>query len=204
VASSSSTVVPATCRSLSEGRESTQALITAGVGAHPVANFPNNINVGNGIEGYKDWYIPARDELELCLRNLRPNTPSGSTANLGETIYGFRITGEFPDLPDQDGVEQKSGTNRNSSPPGISYYDARLTTPDNRFPPQTAALIFKDGGSEAFAWGSAFSGIAYLSSTSTGSVPNYVWAIEFGPASIQTKPQTQSSLYTRLVRRSVI
>lgn len=37
-----------------------------------------------GIGGFNDWYLPSRDELEICYRNLKPNT----TAN---TVYASRL-----------------------------------------------------------------------------------------------------------------
>lgn len=51
--------------------------------------------VGLGINGFDDWYLPARDELELAYRNLKPT---------GDENYVWR-----------------SGENPSSVPPGYPY-----------------------------------------------------------------------------------
>jgi hypothetical protein len=48
-----------------DGHANTQALISAGF---PLGQWA----LGLDINGYKDWYVPARDELEICYRNLKP------------------------------------------------------------------------------------------------------------------------------------
>jgi hypothetical protein len=53
------------------------------VGAsHPAANYC----AGLSIDGYSDWYLPARYELEIAYYNLKPTTASNSTA-LGTNSY---------------------------------------------------------------------------------------------------------------------
>ena len=202
VATSVSTVLPDKCRSLTEGYESTQAMIRDGVAKYPFANFCNNINTSpTGINDYKDWYIPARDELELCFRNLRPNNQSTNTPARGTPIYSMRSTGEFPDQYDYLGYESATGTNRNSIPPTISYYASRFQIGPERFPPQTTVPNFQQGGIEAFGSSSTTS-LEVLSSTSTGT--GDVYAIDFVLGGIEAESQTNVSNYTRLVRRSVI
>jgi hypothetical protein len=49
-------------------------MVTAGIGAHPAANFC----VGLSIGGYSDWYLPARYELEIAYFNLKPTTFNNS------------------------------------------------------------------------------------------------------------------------------
>jgi hypothetical protein len=43
--------------------------------AHPAAQFCEAVNVG----GYTDWYMPAKNELEICYYNLKPTTLSNFT-----------------------------------------------------------------------------------------------------------------------------
>ena len=52
--------------------------------SHPAAEFCEGLTVG----GYTDWYMPAKNELEVCYYNLRPNpgtsnndTTSGTNTN---------------------------------------------------------------------------------------------------------------------------
>lgn len=43
---------------------------------YPAAHFCNNLVTG----GYSDWYMPARNELEICYYNLKPFTFNNNTA----------------------------------------------------------------------------------------------------------------------------
>jgi hypothetical protein len=36
---------------------------------------------GTGIGGFNDWYIPAKNELEILYYNLKPNTTANSTTS---------------------------------------------------------------------------------------------------------------------------
>ena len=42
---------------------------------HPAAQFCEDLSIG----GYTDWYLPARDELEIAYYNLKPTTTSNDT-----------------------------------------------------------------------------------------------------------------------------
>jgi hypothetical protein len=44
---------------------------------HPAAKFAN----GKTIGGFSDWYLPAKDELEMVYRNLKPTTGANNTAS---------------------------------------------------------------------------------------------------------------------------
>ena len=43
---------------------------------HPAAQFCEGLTIG----GFSDWYMPAKNELEVCYYNLKPTTTSNSTA----------------------------------------------------------------------------------------------------------------------------
>jgi hypothetical protein len=50
--------------------------------SHPAAEFCEGLTIG----GFSDWYMPAKNELEVCYYNLKPitsanNTSSGINAN---------------------------------------------------------------------------------------------------------------------------
>jgi hypothetical protein len=47
--------------------------------SHPAAQFCKGLTIG----GFSDWYMPAKNELEICYFNLKPTT---STNNLNSGI----------------------------------------------------------------------------------------------------------------------
>ena len=61
--------------STTNGPSNTSAMISAGASAHPAANFCNGLSIG----GFTDWYMPAKDELEVLYFNLKPTTTSNLT-----------------------------------------------------------------------------------------------------------------------------
>ncbi len=58
-----------------DGAANTAAMVTAGIADHPAAEFCETLSIG----GYTDWYLPARDELEIAYYNLKPTTTSNDT-----------------------------------------------------------------------------------------------------------------------------
>jgi hypothetical protein len=62
-----------------DGAANTSAMDNA---SHPAAQFC----AGLTIDGYSDWYMPARYELELCYFNLKPTTANNSTST-GTNTY---------------------------------------------------------------------------------------------------------------------
>jgi hypothetical protein len=59
------------------GPANTAAQIAAGAASHPCANFCNNAVIG----GFSDWYMPAKNELEVLYFNLKPTTTSNNTSS---------------------------------------------------------------------------------------------------------------------------
>jgi hypothetical protein len=45
--------------------------------SHPAAQFCEGLTIG----GFSDWYMPAKNELEVCYFNLKPTTTSNNTAS---------------------------------------------------------------------------------------------------------------------------
>jgi hypothetical protein len=88
---------------------------------HPAAQWTRSLDIG----GFTDWYLPSKDELEICYRSFKPDTAANYTGN----PYGF-----------------PNGYNANSSPIGAAYTDS--------VPGQTSVTSFRIGGSEVFnaAW----------------------------------------------------
>ena len=44
---------------------------------HPAAQFCEGLTIG----GFSDWYMPAKNELEVCYYNLKPTTGSNNTSS---------------------------------------------------------------------------------------------------------------------------
>lgn len=45
--------------------------------AHPAAQFCEAASIG----GFTDWYLPAKNELEVCYYNLKPSTKTNNTGS---------------------------------------------------------------------------------------------------------------------------
>ena len=46
-------------------------------GSHPAAQFCKGLYIGS----FTDWYMPAKNELEVCYYNLKPTTVSNNTSS---------------------------------------------------------------------------------------------------------------------------
>jgi len=49
--------------------------------SHPAAQFCEGLTIG----GFSDWYMPAKNELEVCYYNLKPNTANNNTSSGANT-----------------------------------------------------------------------------------------------------------------------
>lgn len=81
--------------SINDGFANTNAMIAAGASAHPAAQFCDNLT----INGYTDWYLPSKDELEICYRYLKPSTNGNDTtsgANSSSSPTGSAYTSGTP------------------------------------------------------------------------------------------------------------
>jgi hypothetical protein len=127
------TAGPAATQTLNDGVAATAAMVAAGNSTeYPAAHFC----AGLTINGYSDWYLPARDELELCYRNLKPDATPNNTTN--RTLSAIT----YPEGNDVAG--DTMGRNRNSISEGFGYAASG-------YPFQTNVALFKDSGAEAFA-----------------------------------------------------
>ena len=60
--------------SVIDGPSNTSAMDNAN---HPAAQFCAGLSIG----GFTDWYMPAKNELEVCYYNLKPTTDSNNTSS---------------------------------------------------------------------------------------------------------------------------
>lgn len=77
-----------------DGQSNTAAMV-ADSANHPAAQFCASLS----INGYADWFLPARDQLELCYRNLKPktdNNTAGSGVNNSSDPVGAAYTTTNP------------------------------------------------------------------------------------------------------------
>jgi hypothetical protein len=64
--------------SVIDGPQNTAAIVADGNSTvYPAGHFCNDLVVG----GYSDWYMPAKNELEVCYYNLKPTTTSNNTSS---------------------------------------------------------------------------------------------------------------------------
>lgn len=81
-------------RSCNDGRANTEAMAAAG---SALGQWALTLDIAD----HKDWYIPSRDELELCYRNLKPTTQENWASfrdgdNPSSVPAGYPYTEETP------------------------------------------------------------------------------------------------------------
>lgn len=185
------TAAPAECFTLTNGPEATAAMIAADTSTvYPLAHWAKSLNDSNGglgLAGYTDWYVPARDELELVWRNLKPVTNDNYiTANRYDAAAYTRDA-------NLDDVAVTHGANRNSDPAGDAYTAT--------VPAQTAATAFQSGGAEALTFGSAY----YWSSSESAATS--AWAQDYTTSNPGFQDYYSKANYAhraRAVRRSIL
>ena len=179
------TALPTACQTLTEGFAATQAMRDADTSTvYPAAHWARNLNIG----GRTDWYIPARDEFEMCWRNLKPTiTDNYVTANRpAAASFNYANNGSYSD------TANTHGTNNNSSPTGAAYTASA--------PGQTAATAFRTGGAEAYEFGSAY----YWSSSDYNASDAWFQSWHSSNPGLQYYFGKTSANRVRAVRRSVI
>jgi hypothetical protein len=63
--------------SVIDGPQNTADMVADGNSTvYPCAHFCNNLSLG----GFSDWYMPAKNEFEVCYFNLKPTTTSNNTS----------------------------------------------------------------------------------------------------------------------------
>jgi hypothetical protein len=64
--------------SVIDGPQNTADMVADGNSTvYPAAHFCNDLVIG----GFSDWYLPAKNELEVCYYNLKPTTTSNVTGS---------------------------------------------------------------------------------------------------------------------------
>lgn len=76
--------------SRNDGWSNTLAMVQAGSNSHLAATFCRGLT----INGYLDWYLPSRDELEILYRSFKPTTNNNSTSS-GSNPSAIPPTGDY-------------------------------------------------------------------------------------------------------------
>jgi len=64
--------------SVIDGPQNTADMVADGNSTvYPAAHFCNDASIG----GFTDWYMPAKNELEICYYNLKPTTTANNTSS---------------------------------------------------------------------------------------------------------------------------
>jgi hypothetical protein len=64
--------------SVIDGPQNTADIVADGNSTvYPAAHFCNDLVIG----GFSDWYMPAKNELEVCYYNLKPTTTNNNTSS---------------------------------------------------------------------------------------------------------------------------
>lgn len=82
----------ASARSFFDGRANTESMVAAG---SELAQWVRSLTIG----GFDDWYLPARDELDLAYRNLKPTEETNlclSGDNPSSVPVGYAYMPEAP------------------------------------------------------------------------------------------------------------
>jgi len=166
----SSDAAPSATQTLNNGPAASSSMNSA---TYPAAQFCEGLTIG----GFSDWYLPARDELELCYRNLKPTTSTNDTSNRAKSSITYP---EGNDL-----LADTMGVNRNSNPTGAAYTSGT--------PSQTSVTAFMTGGTEAFV------NLSFYWSSSEWSAGR-AWYQTFTNGIQNDAPKNQSR-YVRAVRR---
>lgn len=184
----STTSAPAATRNLTNGAAATAAMVAADTSAvYPLAHWADNLS----INGYTDWYIPARDEFELIYRNLKPEASSNSTDGRAKSSITYNAGGNQDD--GSDGV----GVNRHSVPPGAAYTAS--------VPAQTSIAAFQIYAAEALgAGGGGLTSTAYMTATEYSAANYWYQTNNNAQAGNQTSFYKYDGARARAIRRSLV
>lgn len=93
--------------------------------SHPAAQFCEGLTIG----GFSDWYMPAKNELEVCYYNLKPDTGNNNTSSgINPNAVPARASNytNSPKVPNQTSATdfQSGGT---ESLTGVDYWSSTQT-----------------------------------------------------------------------------
>lgn len=125
-----------------DGPQNTADMVADGNSTvYPAAHFCNDAVIG----GFSDWYMPARNELEICYYNLKPTTTNNSTGGPGNpNAVPSRATGytNSPRVPDQTSAADFQSGGAEAFAANVYWSSTELSTYTN----YARMIFFGNGG----------------------------------------------------------
>jgi len=106
---------------------------------YPAAHFCNDASIG----GFTDWYMPAKNELEVCYFNLKPGTTANNTYSpqgINPNAVPARTSGYTSGNPAQTSAAAFQTGGAEAFVANKYWCSTELNTSDGRF------QYFSDGG----------------------------------------------------------
>jgi hypothetical protein len=113
--------------SVIDGPQNTADMVADGNSTvYPAGHFCNDLTVG----GFSDWYMPAKNELEVCYYNLKPTTTSNNTTSgINANAVPARASNYTAGTPAQTSVTDFQSTGAEDFG-AVSYWSStELSTP---------------------------------------------------------------------------
>ena len=113
--------------SVIDGPQNTADIVADGNSTvYPAGHFCNDLVIG----GFSDWYMPAKNELEVCYYNLKPTTGNNSTGSGANTnAVPSRGSNYTVGTPAQTSVTAfQSGGAEAFSSAGVEYWSSTETS----------------------------------------------------------------------------
>ena len=97
---------------------------------HPAAQFCEAVNVGSQT----DWYMPAKNELEVCYFNLKPGTASNNTSSgINANAVPARASNYTAGTPAQTSATDFQSTGAEDFATGIYWSSTESSASEARF-----------------------------------------------------------------------
>jgi len=110
--------------------------------SHPCAQFCEGLTIG----GFSDWYMPAKNELEVCYFNLKPTTTANNTfSGINPNAVPARASNYTSGTPAQTSATDFKDT-------GAEDFVASQYWSSTESSATTAWLQFFNGGDQNYAY----------------------------------------------------
>ena len=117
--------------SVIDGPQNTADMVADGNSTvYPAAHFCNDLVIG----GFSDWYMPAKNELEICYYNLKPTTTSNSSAGINPNAVPARASNYTAGDPPQTSASLFITSTGAEAFSAVSYWTStEVNTPASQY-----------------------------------------------------------------------